>query len=189
MALITLAQQQAIKPISDSWGRKTMISGGITQFERIAEEVEELDLRKYIGDEFITDLQVNGTSEANAALLNGGVYVKSDGSSIAFKGLRSILAYLIYRSYIVESRIADTFTGAVMQKRNETEFAHQGDIKKIQSRMMEIADKQFELIRDYLNQNSASYPYWQCAVSHSPRFPKMYGVRKTSSKRRYENID
>lgn len=179
MALISLEQQQAIKPISDTWGRQAKITGGVTNFQRIAEEVEELDLRKYLGDAFLNDLQENPDTDVNALLLNGGAYINCDGRTVKFKGVRTILAYLIFRSYLPSSKIADTFTGAVMQRRPETDFVPSGDIKREQRRVMDIAEQQWELTRNFLNVNTDSFPLWECTEKPTVRLPKIYGVRKS----------
>ena len=180
--LLTLAQQQAIKPISPNWAAITKFQGGATTFEQLQGEVEELELKKLLGAAFLQAVQAAPTQTAPinySILVSGGSYVNSYDETIIFKGLRYILAYMNFSKYIGESYIADTFSGMVRKRREETEGLSIGEIKMLQTDAREIAMQEWELIKDYLTLSSSAYPLWKCARTSKVYRPKFTGVKKT----------
>jgi hypothetical protein len=181
--LLTLAQQQAIKPISPNWCNTSKFQSGVTNFEQLNTEVEELELKKLLGAAFLQAIQAAPTQTTPVnynLLLVGGSYVNSYDETVIFKGLRYILAYMNFSKYIGESFIADTFTGLVRKKREETENLSIGEIKMLQADAREIAMQEWELIKDYLTLNDTLYPLWHCARTSKVYRPKFSGIKKTS---------
>ncbi len=179
MALLTLAQQQAIKPISSNWANYIKITGGITNFEQLQKEVEEKEFRILLGIAFTQDIQNNPLTTSNAKLLDGGTYVNSCSETITFKGLRFVLAFMNWSKYVGESFVSDTFTGMVKKNREESESLSSGDIKRLQLDAREIALQEWEIIKDFLCLNSNDYPLWKYGKTQKVYAPKFYGVKRT----------
>jgi len=179
MALITLAQQQAIKPISNNWATAYKQVGGKSNYDQLAEEVEETDLQKLLGAALLQDIQDNPTEARNVTLLEGGTFKDCNGNTIKFKGIIWVLAYMIYSQYVTESFAADTFTGFVKKERNEATGLSSAERKEIKINVREKALHQWDFIKQYLNDNTSLYPLWYCGQSKQPYRPVLRGVRKT----------
>lgn len=180
--LLTLAQQQAIKPISPNWAAITKFQGGVTNFEQLQGEVEELELKKLLGPAFLQAIQTAPTQTAPVnyvILLTGGSYENSYDETVAFKGIRYILAYMNFSKYIAESYVSDTATGMVRKRRDESEGLSVGEVKMLQADTREIAMQEWELLKGYLDKNSNDYPLWHCARTSKVYRPKFTGVKKT----------
>jgi hypothetical protein len=179
MSIITLSQQQAIKQISPNWANTAKLTGGVTNFDQLSNEVENKELNTLLGLEFYQWILANFTDANVLLLLNGTTYTNNAGNSITFKGLLYVLAYLNFSEYVVESHISDTFTG--MKKKNTAESEHLslGEIKNIQNRNRGIALQEFEVIKDYLDVNYLTYTLWKPCKSNKISKPYIYGIKKT----------
>ena len=179
MALLTIQQQQAIKPISPNWASYIKFIGGKTNFEQLEIEVEEKEFKILLGLAFSQDIQNNPSTTDNLILLDGGTYTNLNNDLIYFKGLRYILAYMIYSSYIIESGISDTFTGMVKKNREEAESLSLGEKKILQQNVRQIALQEFEIIKDFLCLNKSKYPLWRLYQTKQVYTPKIYGIKRT----------
>jgi hypothetical protein len=179
MALLTLAQQQPIKAVSPNWAAAAKVTGGVTNYVQTEIEVEENELKDLLGVALLQDLQTNPTTALNIALLDGASFTDCNNNTVNMKGLRYVIAFMVHAQQVVESKYADTFTGYVNKNRNETNNVEQGERKKIQARSKEIALQEFELIKQYLNENSADYPLWIKAESKKAYTPKYKAVKRT----------
>ncbi len=174
MALIlTLTQQQAIKPISPN--QKTGF------YDQLASETEENELRDLVGDALKQDLQENASDENNEKLLDGDAFKDCDGNTIKHKGLRFVLAYYNYANYVSESYIEDTYTGMIRKTRNDSAAIDAGDVKRLQVKARQIAEKEWKLIKQYLEENEDEYPLYNVGRKRpKTHLPKFKGVRRTS---------
>lgn len=179
MALLTLIQQNSFKVINQNWADSTKLTGGVTNYEQLAKEVEEKELKSLLGVALLQDLQANPTVGSNPDLLDGATFEDCDGNDIMHKGVRYVLAFLNWSKYVSESILSDTYTGMVKKSRDESEGLSSGDIKRLQQDSKEIALQEFELIKDYLNENSTTFTLWVKARSKSPYVPKFLGVKRT----------
>jgi hypothetical protein len=170
--ILTLVQQQAIKPIDqNNWPK----------YPQIAKEIEESKLKELLGVALLQDLQVNPTSDNNKLLLNSTSFVDYNGNTIKHQGLNYVIAYLNYSHYLGSSNFQDTFTGFVKNKRPDAESLTNGEITRMQGDIRSIALSEFEIIKQYLNQNSDKYPLWACTGNKKIYCPKFYSVRKTQN--------
>ena len=179
MALLQLPTQQQIKPISLNWAASGKQQYGVSNYDQLATEVEETDLQKLLGAALLQDIQDNPDEPRNVTLLEGGTFEDCNGNTIKFKGLYYILAYMNYSQYITESFAQDTFTGFVKKERNEATSLSAAERKEIKLNVREKAMYQFDLLKQFLNENTATYPLWYCGQSRQPYRPKIIGVRKT----------
>ncbi len=173
MALIlTLEQQQQIKRISPN--QKTGF------YDQLASEVEENELRDLVGDPLKQDLQNNPDSANNAKLLNGDKYEDYHGNEIEHKGLRFVLAYYNYANYVNESFVEDTYTGMVRKTRTDSESIGEGTTRRLQVKARQIAEKEWALVKRYLEINSENYPlYYCCHERKKTNLPRFKGMRRT----------
>ena len=179
MTLLTLTQQNSFKPISQNWAASAKLTGGVDNFTQLATEVENKELKSLLGIALLQDVQVRPTVAPNDDLLDGADFEDCNGNTISHKGLRFILAYLNWSKYVSESFVSDTYTGMVKKNRNEAESLTSGDIKRLQQDAREIALQEFELVKDYLNENTDSFPLWIASSSKKPYVPKFKGVKRT----------
>lgn len=172
MSLLTYIQQQAIKPIS---------ANNESKYAQIASEVEEVELRDLLGVALLQDVQDNPTSTYNLLLLDGSTFKDCNGNTVKQKGLRYVLAYFNYARYVGNSVINDTFTGIVQKSREESETVSEGTTKRLMLENRKIAMREWELIKDYLDENSDNFPLWNCSGDKQPFNPKFTFLRKTVS--------
>lgn len=180
--LLSPVQQQTTKIISANWAKASKIAGSKSNYEQLAEEVEEKELRSLLGVALLQDVQDNPTSAANVVLLDGGTFNDCNGNTIKFKGLRYILAYMNYSKYIYESNISDSFTGMVSKTRTEATNLGNGSKKSIQNDAREIALQEWELCKSFLNENKTTYPLWECGEGTQARkaySPRFRGLKRT----------
>ena len=181
MALLTLIQQQAIKPITPNWAAALANNavGSVTNFVQTEAEVEEKELRDLLGVALLQDLQDNPATAPNIALLNGSTFEDCNGNTIKTKGLRYVIAFMVHSQAVFSTSYSDTFTGYTNKNRQETQDTSKGDKKEIKGRSRALALQEFELIKDFLNENSTIYPLWICNISKKPYTPKFTGVKRT----------
>jgi len=168
--LLTLAQQQAVKKISEN---------NAVKYNQLAIEVEDVELRDLLGTALLQDLQANPTSEANIKLLDAYEFTDCNNNNVTHKGLRYVLAYFNYAKYVGSSFIADTFSGFRQKITPESESIGEGTMKRLQLENNKIAMRSWELIKEYLDLNYTNYPSWNCTKSKNPTMPKFSFVRKT----------
>lgn len=179
MALLTLTQQNNVKPISTNWANQRKATGGKTNFSQLQEEVENKELKGLLGPAFLLDIQANPTTSANLLLLDGTTFEDCDGNDIKFEGIRFQLSYMNYSKYVGISSIADTFTGMMQQNRTETTPISEGAVKREKQDAREIALQDFEIMKLYLNDNEDTYLLWKCTNTKKIYTPKLMTIRKT----------
>lgn len=165
MALLTYSQQTAIKPISKNNERF---------YPQLIADTEAMYLSRILGAVFAQKVQE--TPEDYKNLLNGSTF-NYCGEKVKHKGLRYVLAYYAYSEYVKNSDVADTFTGMVQQNRVETTHLSTGRINALRDSALQIADQALELVKAYLNENSADYPFWNCAKTTKAHPYKLKEIR------------
>jgi len=177
--LLSLIQQQEIKTISPNWAKKVKEATGKSNYDQLAEEVEETKLAPLMGIALFQDVQDNPTTTENALILGGGTFADCRGNTVKFKGARYILAYMNYSQIVAESYVADTYTGFVKKDRSESEGLSSSERKELKINAQDIAMAQWDLLKQFLNENSDDYPLWSCTISRRPYRPKLTGVKRT----------
>lgn len=177
--LLTITQQQLIKPISPNWAAKIKQTSGVTNYDQLALEVEESKIQPLLGAALLQDLQDNPTSAENVILLDGGTYENCNGDTIKFKGIRYILAYYNFSQLVSESFVADTYTGFVKKDRQETETLSSSERKEIKINAERNASIQWKLLKQFLNENCDTYPLWHVEQSRSPKRGRLTGIKRT----------
>jgi hypothetical protein len=170
--ILTYSQQIAIKKIS---------ANNQSRYAAIELEVENSELRELLGTPLLQDLQQNASTALNVKLLDGTSFNNCAGNAIYHKGLRYVLAYLVYSRYISESLVSDTFTGFVQKTRQDSELLSDGRIRQLQEFSRKVAMSEWLTIKEYLNINSTDYPLWISTETKKPYTPRFYAIRKTKS--------
>lgn len=168
--LISWAKMQEVRRVSDNNSKR---------FELISQEVEDLELSKLLGAKLYQ--QVSDDPEMYSDLLDATGFTRCDGTTIKHKGLHYVICYLIYAQYILESDVADTFSGMVSKNLPNSQPLSTGRLKELNQHYREIAFNAFALISEYLNTKTdeAKYAEWCSSNSSRVRKPIFYGIKKT----------
>jgi hypothetical protein len=152
---------QTIKPVSEN---------NQVIFEQISEEIEQLYLPQYLGRSFAYDVQTNPANYTD--LLSGVVFDDCDGNPIKFLGVYYWLAYFTFAEYSWQTKYKDTMTGFVSKNREEATDLSQGMMSNIKNNARKIGEHQVEIMKEYLNENTATYTLWNCAKGkgYTPKF-------------------
>jgi hypothetical protein len=161
---------QTIKPIS---------ANNQVLFDQISQETEDLYLPQYLGDGFAYDVQENVGNYDD--LLEGDTFTNCNDETVKFKGVYYWLAYFIYAEYSWQTKIKDTMTGLVLKNREEATSVSQGLQSQIKNQARKQGEYQVELMKDYLNENSDTYPLWHCGTKGRAYTPKITNVKRTNS--------
>jgi V8-like Glu-specific endopeptidase len=170
MSLLTYSQQQTIKAIS---------ANNQSKYAQLEKEVEDNELRRLLGVEFLQDITTHATSEPYKTLVEGGDFENSNGNTVTHKGLQFVLAYMVYSKYIGESFITDTFSGFVQKTRTDSEGISEGTIRRLQEETRKLALTEWELIKEYLNLNTGSFTLWNSTYKKLYR-PRIFGIQKVN---------
>jgi len=170
--LLSLENQNKIKPIVLNWANQKKVVDGLTNYEQLASEVESKELVSLLGYEFLQDLQANRTEPKNKILLEGGTF----DNGVTFKGLNFVIAYFNYARFVGVSPFSESFTGVVKKNREESQSLANGEVKRLQTDARDIAMMEWELIKRYLN--CSDYPYWNSQI-RKPFIPRFKGVKRT----------
>ena len=109
---------------------------------QIIKEVEKLEIAKTFGvevyNQLVTDANTSPMEEDVQAILEGGLY--------------EAISYFVYAQYVIESQVADTFTGMVTKNRPDSENVQIGTLKNMQTHAREIASFALEQVRCQIEQ-------------------------------------
>lgn len=179
MALLTITEQQTFKTIDYNWSNKVRVVGGVSNYEQLEQEVEETDLSDLLGIALLQDIQANPSTANNLLLLNGSTFTDCNDNTIAFKGIKYALAYMVHYRYMNSINVQDTASGTVRKDSNESTFALKGEVTENRNFSKKIALREFDLIKQFLNENETDYPLWICSESKNNYTPQMFNIRKT----------
>jgi len=146
--IITLAEQLAIKPIAVDDEAK---------YYQLADEVQEYELRKLIGEPLYNDMLDNLALPKYEKLIEGDTWTYG-GYRYTHKGLKFVLAYLIYSKWVYRSMLIETNTGVVLQTSEYNEKASEGYIKRLSDEATQIAMDEMSKIKRYIEANIGDYP-------------------------------
>lgn len=169
-SILTLAQQQSNKPISEKNAAK---------FNQLREETIRKDLTDLLGAAFIDAIVANPTENRFVNLLDAKEYEDYNGYTRRHLGLRFVLSYFLYARYIGMSDVSDTYTGLVRKNRTESESLSDGRVKMLQNDARDIALTQFNSIKEYMTENISEYPEWHCDTNRNTFKPQVTTLRKT----------
>lgn len=146
--LWTIAEQQAIKAISKN---------RVSDFDKLAEEVQLVDLQPLMGFDFYQDIIQNPTTIWNAKLLDGGTFTYG-GRDYIYSGLKYVLAYFLYARHIGQSNEMDTFSGLVEKNLDDSSRADLGIIKNRQNSIRKIANSHWADCEKFIIANITEFP-------------------------------
>lgn len=177
--LLTRQQQNSIKLLDNNWCSINKVTGvARTNYEELAENVEESDLALFLGFPLLQDLQENPTEANNIILLDGGSFTNCDNQTVKFKGVRYLLAFLNHYRYVSEISTTDTASGYVQAKTGNSEIASAGAKGEIKAFSKQLADNEMSKLRTFLNENCETYPLWASTKSRKPHSYKITPVKR-----------
>lgn len=147
------------------------------KFDPISQQTEDYYLPKYLGRSFAYDVQQNPANYTD--LLDGVEFLDCDGNTIKFKGLKYVMAFFIYAEYINVIKYTDSFTGVVTKNRNDAFTTSQGQEEKLKIKYRKQAESEVEVMHLYLDEESDSYPLWDCKIDARPYTPRFTAIKKT----------
>lgn len=151
MALITIAELKAVKPISSSTDA-AKLNGFI-------DDAEKRDLMPLLGNVFYKWI-VDNTTDPNAAIvLNKHSYSYSGNMYVHF-GLKAILIEFAYARYRFFGSERDTPFGVVDKVYKDGQNASRDRKKELYTDSKKAASQFWIDVRDFLNRNLENYPEW-----------------------------
>jgi hypothetical protein len=166
--ILTFQKQQTIKAIS---------ANNEHQYDQLAEEIEQTELRDLLGVAFLQQVQNNPTTYKD--LIEGSTFTNCSGITLTHKGLEYVLAYLNYAKYIGQSFINDTFSGFTVKQMDDSSPINEGTMKRLINDNRKIAMNEWEIVKEYLN--AQNFELWNSIKSKKPHLPKMTFLRKTAN--------
>ena len=165
-----------ITDINDYYGLINLPKSGQPNdfFENFAFDIEKEVLRGngsndygLLGDDLYAKLIANldatnePTTEPYITLVNGGNYLGSDGKTIIFDGLKRMLTYFVYNSFVKENFDFATHFGTA---KTQPENSERGTFRNVNYK----ANKRYNIgveshngqVYNYLQDNSVSFPTW-----------------------------
>lgn len=127
-------------------------------------DAELLDLKPLLGELLYNDLTTNILDVKYQELMNGKSYTYN-GSTYIFKGIESVLANFAYARYIVFSSYVDTPFGLVTKNSQDSQAVSESNKRAMSKSAEQTAYSYFNAIRDFLNRNETTYPFWKGCTS------------------------
>lgn len=178
--LITITDIALIRPITQN-------ISDLNSIEPYILEAEQIELKKLLGPEFYysiskitADINIKiaaATTQIPAVftaeeqiirdLLNGKEYQNSKGNTVAFAGLKTVLAYFSYSRFILNDNMKHTNAGMVFKR---TEYSEQPSAKAITDKAQDAKSMALSFWADvecFLNKQYLKYPLWKSDCNHS----------------------
>jgi hypothetical protein len=142
---------------------------------------QNMDLKGLIGNAFLNALVKDFSGSPSLAtysdLFNGSEWTCS-GKQYKHHGLKSVLSLFSYARYVIDSNSESTAFGT-QEKKNE--YSDQIEWRKLTA-MQENAEQEalayWEDVKQFLNDNSSSYPLWYCGlVSKNTRISAVDNIK------------
>jgi hypothetical protein len=161
--LITISDIKNLKTISVNVNTEKKLDPFIL-------EAQQFDLKKLMGDafylDFINDYNASPSLQVYSDLFNGSEFV-CGAKTLRHEGLKTVLAYLSYARYVLNSNIEATAFGTVHKKTEESEHVNEATIKRLKDQAYAGAMEYWEDVKKFLNQQN--YELWDsCKESNLP---------------------
>ncbi|MCQ2608770.1 MAG: hypothetical protein MJ197_08805 [Bacteroidales bacterium] len=144
------------------------------KIEQLIEEVEFLELSKLIGCDIYNQLVIDCSKPTQ----------EDDVCAICNNGLYKCISYLVYAQYLVESNVADTFTGFVQKTRQDSENIPQGTIQNLQRHYRDIAFLSFKQVKCAIERK-----YKKCTANATVPKVRIINIRKDFNRKDINKFD
>lgn len=154
--LITISQIRELKVISIN-----------TNFEKKVDpfiiEAQQFDLKKLMGSafylEFVNDYAESPSLPVYSDLYNGSEFT-CGGKTYRHEGIKTVLAYLVYARYILNSNIEQTAFGTVKKITEESTHVDEKTITRLYDQAYNGAMGYWSDVEKFLNEQN--YDLWNC---------------------------
>lgn len=161
MALITIADIQAVKQLSDNLA--------LTKINPFIAEAEELDLKPQLGAAMYKALVDNkDDGDVYQTLLEGEDYTCGN-ETINYPGIKKILAYYAYSRYLSEQDSFSTVSGMVQPGGQNSSALSEKSITRKIGQARSAGAHYMEEMHKYLCAKKASYPLYKGDDGHRKR--------------------
>lgn len=174
--LITISDIQALKPISSNVDTTKKLNTFIL-------EAQQFDLKELMGNafylDFINDFSSSPSLPVYSSLWNGSEFT-CGSKTYRHEGLKSVLIYLSYARYVLNSNTDATATGTVHKKEEYSEHVSDKTVQRLYDQAYSGALVYWEDVKRYLD--SQEFELWSCKKTPQVRGKRIGGV---SNERRY----
>jgi hypothetical protein len=132
----------------------------------IIEQAQVTNLKDALGDRFYFDLLNNLETEKYQPLLDGCNFTNF-GINYYQDGIRALLADYFMSKYVLQINTNFTPFGATNKTPQDGELADRNSLKDIATQQLQLAGSRLEIIKLYLNANTAIFPEWQNNIGSS----------------------
>jgi hypothetical protein len=145
----------------------------------IIEQAQITDLKNALGDRFYFDLLNNLETEKYQPLLNGSSFTYF-GINYYHDGIKALLADYFMSKFVLQINTNFTSFGATVKLSENSEPADRNSLKDISTQQLQLAGSRWEIIKMYLNSNTAIFPEWHNNIygSESATTERTFRFRK-----------
>lgn len=148
-------------------------------------EAQQFELKKLMGNafylEFMNDFLESPSLPTYYNLFNGSDFTYC-GKTIRHEGLKTVLAYLSYARYVLNSNVEATATGTVHKKTEESEHVSEKTIQRLYDQAYAGAMEYWEDVKKFLNEQD--YALWEKCKSKEVKSYRISGVSADCKKER-----
>lgn len=152
--LITISQIRSYKALSVNVNQEKKITPAIL-------EAQQFDLKKLMGDafylEFVNDFNQSPSLPIYSDLYNGSEFTHC-GKTIRHEGIKTVLAYLTYARYVLNSNVESTAFGTVRKKTEDSEQVDEKTITRLHNQAYAGAMEYWEDVVKFLDVQN--YTLW-----------------------------
>lgn len=125
-------------------------------------EAQQFDLKKIMGDafflDFMKDFEGSPSLVKYSLLFNGGEFTCGN-NTYRHEGIKTVLCYLSYARYVLNSNINSTAFGTVKKKTEESEHVDDKTINRLYDQAYSGAMEYWRDVVKFLDQEE--YPLWR----------------------------
>lgn len=142
-------------------GNKDNVNKDADKINPIIEQAQITELKEVLGSEFYFDVLANIESPDYQDLLSGSTFTYN-GNTYYQDGLKALLADYFMSKYALVVNTNFTPFGATVKQSNDSIPVERNTLKDISMQQMQLAGSRWEVIKMYLDENTALFPKWSC---------------------------
>lgn len=132
----------------------------------IVEQAQLTELKTVLGDHFYFDLLNNLDNPIYQPLLSGCSFTYQ-GVNYFQDGIKALLADYFMSKYVLQVNTNFTPFGLVTKQSTDSEPADRNSLKDISTQQLQLAGSRWEIIKMYLDANTAIFPKWHNNICDS----------------------
>lgn len=179
--LITISDIKDLKTISLNTNTEKKLDPFIL-------EAQQFDLKKLMGDafylDFMNDFDGSPSLSTYSDLFNGTTFI-CGGYTYKHEGIKTVLAYLAYARYVLNSNVESTAFGTVNKITAESRSVDEKTINRLYAQAYNGAMEYWADVKKYLNEQD--YELWDlCEKGTNITAIRVSGVASDDNKKKYK---